>query len=338
MIMANELNSVAEEPETTTSTLPWDTVELPKPARPMISVTDNYGVHREREMNDYEFRKWTESNEDTAMRQEAAKAQAGTGSLTRHLMTRPRVVVPVNTGEDAPFTVSPTINEQRVISLTVDEGEQSYLQTSIGFLKSTRESLERVSAAYEALRADATLLPEARSAKISTAADKAHDNAVGALQKTLNLLDKQITHVETELRTPLTSAAHTPGMSELRAVLREMKTDQRRKAIEQAIAADSPTQQQKDLISAALGGHYLMSGLDELMHQTLTLQLNRKRSPHLVRRMEQLQRSREIVESVNPVVLTKAYEGAQRASFRKAKNLRALSDKAQAALDAITGG
>jgi hypothetical protein len=325
-------DSVREDDPSNAS--PWDVINFTdKPTRP--TVTDING--KERELTDYEFRRYNESIEDTAMRKEAAAAQAGTGTLTEQMRAR-RVVMPLRSGEDAAFTVPPSINELRITSLTSDESELGHLQTSIGFLKSVRESLERVSAAYEALRADATLSPEARSVKVSTAADKAHDNAYQAQHKALETITAQIAHVDTALRQPLVSAAHTPGMAELRSVLRDMPTDKRRTVIQQAIAADNPTPQQKELINAALGGHYLMAGLEEVEHQTYTMQLNRKRSPELVRRKEQLEKSMQAVASINLQVLTAAYEGAQRATFRKAKALRGLSAKAQAALDAINGG
>ncbi len=285
----------------------------------------------------YERRRVEESSADVEMRrQAAAAAPMGPFSvIDQYRKNKERARMPLNTGEDAPFTVPTSINEQRITSLTVDETELGFLQTGIGFLTNTRKALERVSAAYEALRADATLSPEARSLKVSTAADKAHDIAYQAQHKALETIAKQVLHVETELRTPLSSAAHTPGMAELRTVLRSMSADKRRAAIQQAIAADNPTEQQKDLINAALGGHHLMSGLDEAEYLTYTSQLNRKRSPVLVRRLEMLQKSMQAVASVNLPVLTTAFEGAQRATFRKAKSLRALSEKAQAALDAV---
>jgi hypothetical protein len=330
-IMANE-SSVREDSESNTDTVEFKLPELPQ-RRPMVTGADG----QLRELTDYEMRKLEESKADTEMRRQAAAAQRGGSTIDKVLGAR-RVVVPLNTGEDAPFTVPPSINELRITSMTSDEGEIGHLQTSIGFLKSTRESLERVSTAYEALRADTTLSHEARSVKVSTAADKAHDTAYQAQHKALETIAKQIEHVSNELRTPLASAAHVPGMAELRSVLRDMPKDKRRMVIQQAIAADNPSQQQKELITAALGGHYLMAGLEEVEHQTYTLQLNQKRSPHLVRRMEQLQKSMQAVSSVNLQVLTTAYEGAQRATFRKAKTLRGISDKAQAALDAINGG
>jgi hypothetical protein len=322
--------SIREEPETNSK--PWETVPFEPAGR---TVPDANG--RERPLTPYEQSRVDASAEDTEMRRQAAAAQRG-GSIIDAVLKGRRVAYPLNTGEDAPFTVTPSINELRVTSLTADETELGVLKTSIEFLKSTRESLERVSTAYEALRADPMLTPEARTNKISAAAEKAYERACGASQKAEEAITKQIEHVENELRTPLTTAAHTPGMSELRSVLRNMTQDQRRKVVQDAIAADHPSKQQQDLINAALGGHYLISGMDENMHQTLTLQLNQKRSPHLVRRLEQLQKSKQIVQSVHIGILSKEFEGAQRATFRKAKTLQGISERTAAALAAINGG
>jgi hypothetical protein len=327
--MANE-QSIKEDPETNTK--PWETVSFEPVGR---TVPDINGI--ERPLTEYENRKVEESRQDTEMRRQAAAAQRGGSTIDAALKAR-RVVYPVNTGEDAPFTVSPSINEARITALTSVEDELGVLNTGFEFLKSTRESLERVSAAYEALRADENLTPQARTNKVSAAAEKAYERACGALQKTEETISKQIDHVSNELRSPLATAAHSPGMSELRLVLRNMSNDQRRKVVQEAIAADHPTKQQQDLINAALGGHYLISGMDENTHQTLTLQFNQKRSPHLARRLEQLQKSKQIVESVNIGILSKAYEGAQRATFRKAAQIRGMSEKTAAALAAINGG
>ncbi|HEY6923690.1 MAG TPA: hypothetical protein VI653_09490 [Steroidobacteraceae bacterium] len=293
-----------------------------------------------RPLTEYEKRRVRESAEDVEMRRQAAAAPklvpGMPSAIDQFRANMARVRPPLNTGEDANYTVSPSINEQRITSLTTgDATELAYLQTGIGFLKSTRETLEKVSKAYEALRADQTLTPEARSLKMSDAADRAHDVAYKAQHAAIETITKQIAHVDNELATPLTSVAHTSGMSEIRSVLRTMPADQRRTVIQQAISADTPTKAQQELINAALGAHFLIAGLNEEEQATYTRQLNTKRNPELVRRRELLQKSLAIVHSVGLQVLTTEFEGAHRATFRKSKSLRALSDNANQALEAI---
>src|SRR6266702_1794098 len=114
MTMANESTntSIREDDETNTDTIEFSLPELP---------------HHD-PLTPYERRRVEEGKADTEMRrQAAAAAPMGNLSVLDQYRASMRPQVPLNTGEDALFSVPPSINEQRITSLTTDEGELGYL-------------------------------------------------------------------------------------------------------------------------------------------------------------------------------------------------------------------
>jgi hypothetical protein len=327
--MATE--SIREDAETAAA--PWDTVSFPKPTRP--TVTDING--RERELTDGEMRQWEESKADTAMRKEAAAAQQGTSTIDHLMRARPRAVKPLDENTIYQFTLSPSIHEDRVLSLTEGEHDDAlpYLADATNFLRSTRTTLEKIDTAYKGLMLDKSLTADARSLKLEAATSTAFTTAYAKQGAAIEALARKISFTEGELSRPLEAQAATPRSTELRAVLREMKPGDRNGLIRAAIGAVNPSTQQTELLHSVLGAHHLMVGISEEEQAVHVRAYNGRTQPQIQRRLELLKKGLAVLGSIKPETVRSQFEGAQRSPFTRATAIRGISQKAQAALDAI---
>jgi len=78
-----------------------------------------------------------------------------------------------------------------------------------------------------------------------------------------------------------------------------------------------------------------MVGITEQDQALHVRAFNEKTQPHIHRRLELLKKSLAIVESIKPDTLRAQFEGSMRSKFTRATAIRGISDKAQAALNAI---
>jgi hypothetical protein len=326
MIMANESNSVTEEPET-----------FPAPPAASSPTTTNEARHEQF----LEERRVHNASELEAARASATSGKGNGPSVIDQFRASHKHNIPfgakiATTGvvadHERPFHPSPTIHEGRIQALEHYEECGEYLQTSLNFLSAARTALVAVDEAHTALLKDPSKTPEARVMILSGPANKKFEAIYTSCIKTQELIIKQIEHQESELLAPLVTGAATESHKELRQVLRSSMTKaERRSAVEKAIH-----QGDEAVIIAALGAHPLTTGLDPEMHQALLRMYNTKKSPQVVRRIEALKRSLEIVASVGPV-LVQNFEGAMRGTFAAASKVRGLSEASEKALAKILG-
>jgi hypothetical protein len=325
------------EDQTTVSPAPaWETISFDPaaPRRPTVTGTDG----REHELTDAEFERWEKSKEDTAMRREAAAAQAGTGTLTAQLKARPRVVQSLDEGTIYGFQMSPSLNEETVLSLSADEDERGYLKDASDFLHSTRTTLEKIDTAYRALMVDKSLTPDQRTLKLEKVTSDSYQKAYVGHAKAVDALTRKISFTEGELSKPLEAQAATERSKELRGVLRGMKSEERNTLIRAAIFAEKPTANQLEILQSVLGANHIVTGVSEV-EQTLHIRtFNERTQPALSRRLDLMKKSLDILASIKPATIVSNYEGAMRSKFSRASSIRGISEKSQAALDAITGG
>jgi hypothetical protein len=328
-------DSIKEDPEATTDSKPWDTVNFTdKPTRPTVTDADG----RERQLNDTEFRSWEASVADTAMRKEAFAAQAGTGTLTSQLKARPRVVQPLNEDQIYGFQMSPSLNEESVLSLSSDEDERGYLRDASDYLANTRSTLEKIDSAYRALIVDKSLTPDQRTLKLEKATSDAYQKAYVGHAKAMDALTRKISFTEGELSKPLEAQAATPRSLELRGVLRGLKSEERSSLIRAAIFAEKPTANQLEILQSVLGANSIVTGVSEVEQAVHIRTFNERTQPALSRRLNLMRKSLDILSSIKPATLVSNYEGAMRSKFSRASSIRGISEKSQAALDAIAGG
>jgi hypothetical protein len=323
MIMAKELNSVAEEPETVFPAPPTSEAAPP-------TAHDRY----------LEERRVHNASELEAARASATSGKGNGPSVIDQFRAAYKhnipTGVPLATGavlrdNERPYHPSPTIHEGRIQNLEAFEECGQYLQTSLNFLSSARTALLAVDEAHTALLKDPSKTPDARTMLLAGPANRKFDAVYASCVKTQEMIIKQIEHTESELSSPLVTGATTEAHKELRQVIRGMSKEQRQAAITKAIADGDEA-----IVIAALGAHPLTTGLDPVMHQSLTRMYNVKKSPEVVRRIEALKRSLEIVASVAPILVSN-FESALRGTFAGASKVRGLSEASEKALAKILG-
>jgi hypothetical protein len=331
-------DDVREDQVTAPAAPAWETVSFDPGAKRRPTVTDADG--RVRELTDFEFSRWEASKEDTAMRRQAAAAQAGTGTLTAQMKARPRVVQGIDENTVYGFQLSPSIHEERVLSLTTGEDDEvrGYLTDASSFFQSTRETLVKIDTAYKALMLDKSIPPDERVKRLEEQVGKAFTTAYTARGKALDAISKKIEHTSSLLDKPLEVQAATERSKELRAVLREMKRDERNTLIRSAIQAEKPSAAQREILDSVLGANHIVTGVTEVEQGLMIRQFNERTQPTLLRRLDLLKKTHTMIESLEVKTLTDQFQGALRSPFTRASNIRGISDAAQKALLAINGG
>jgi hypothetical protein len=298
------------------------------------TVTD---VNGERPLTDYEKRRIQESAEDTAMRRQAAEVQRGTSTIDRQLAMRPRQVREPDPNTIYGFLVPMTVDPQRVTSLLTGESDEAagYIKDATEFFANTHGVLTRIDAAYRLLMQDKTITPDARSVRLERETSAAFVKSFAARGEAIESLGKKIAFTEGELGKPLEAAAATPRSNELRSVLRSLPESKINEAIVQALNAEQRTPQQTELLNATLGAHALTVGISPERQAGHIRVYNERANPQLLRRLEIMRKALVAVESVQPDALRGYFEGSMRSPFSRASAIRGISEKAQAALDAV---
>jgi hypothetical protein len=138
-------------------------------------------------------------------------------------------------------------------------------------------------------------------------------------------LEKGIGSIEKELSAPVESkAAHTVA-GEIRGHLKGLTTDERMKAIREAIdEGDHAT------ATAALGAPAMLSGLDKKMQAVLTRMYHERHNPGLAKRLKAMQGAKVMIEERGGLVF-KELEKAVGAPQHKARALRDAKTAAEKA-------
>lgn len=327
------VNDTSIREDETDTAAPWDTVSFPPPSRP--TVTDANG--QPRELTDYEFRRWEESKEDTEMRREAAAAQAGTSTIDRLMGARPRAVKPLDDDTIYQFALSGSIHEDRVLSLTTGEHDDvtPHLSDATNFLRSMRETLIKIDTAYKDSMLDKSLNADRRSLNLEKETSTAFVKAYARRGTALEALAAKIAYTEGLLDKPLETQAASQRSTELRGVLRELKSGERNELIRAAINAEKPSRQQLEILQAVLGANHITVGITEVEQALHVRTYNGRTQPQLLRRLELQKKCFAMIESLEVKTIQSQYEGAMRSKFSRASAISGLSSKAAASLAAI---
>lgn len=232
--------------------------------------------------------------------------------------------------KNPPWHPSPSLDEQHITSLENYEEFKGYLEPAKHALSVATESLKAIDNAYTQLSKDTSKTPQAKAMLLEPVASKKLDHMNSVFSKAQENLSKAVEQIEGELTKPFDSAT-SPASTELRSVLRAMKTDERNEVIEQAV-------QNNDLsiVTAVLGSHPLTSGVDPLRHSMWSRQWNEKANPDLIARLTATKKAITHLERAAPIALA-SVEKAMRANFSDVAKHRKLAEAADAALAALRG-
>lgn len=169
--------------------------------------------------------------------------------------------------------------------------------------------------------------PENRILIVARDVEKARQRAVGRLANAERDLRANIAHTEKLLSEPLTERAGRGTLNgEVRVHVAKLDRKQRSTFMAEALERDDgPT------LEAVLGAQPFLSGLTPVDHDHYTRMYHEKKNPHLVRRLDVMNRFLEMVERNGPVVHLQ-FEKAIGAKPRTVENLKSLDDQAKAAL------
>lgn len=238
---------------------------------------------------------------------------------------------PVLGVSEAAYHPSPTVNERNVESIADYDEFKDVLAPAMTALSNVRTGLEAIDQAHYALKRDTSKTPEQRLLLVSVQAIKKFDVMYKTLMTTAENYDKAVEHLEKQLDAPITSGAVAATNDELRTVIRGMKREERMKVLNDAIRNGDD-----QIINATLGVHPLITGLDPVMHKVLTRQVQEKRSPDTVRRINATREAIKKIQAAVPVIRGEI-EKAQRGTFAQVHKLQGQSDASAKALAAILG-
>lgn len=136
------------------------------------------------------------------------------------------------------------------------------------------------------------LTPENRILEVSKVAEKHRDRVVSRLARTERDLRARIEHTEGELTKPLVERAGLGTLNgEVRDHFKGLDRAAREKLLREAMEkGDGLT------LTAVLGGPYYLSGMTEIDHQHYVRELHERDNPHLVRRLDVMNRFLAMLE------------------------------------------
>jgi hypothetical protein len=172
--------------------------------------------------------------------------------------------------------------------------------------------------------------PENRILIVAKDVEKARQRSVTRLANAERDLRANIAHTEKLLSEPLAESAGRGSLNaEVRAHAKALNRSERETFMNAALeGGDEPT------LTAILGGQPFLSGLTPLDHEHYTRLFHVKKNPHLVARLDVMNRFLQMVERNVPVVHLQ-FEKAIGAKPSVVGNLNKLNDQAQAALAAL---
>lgn len=169
---------------------------------------------------------------------------------------------------------------------------------------------------------------EQRILNVQRVAEKHRERVLKRFDLAHRDLVANITHTETELSRPLTERAGLGTLNgEVRAFARGLKRPERHALITEALEKDDgPT------LEALLGAQPFLSGLSQADHEHYTRLYHEKKNPHLVRRLDVMNRFRERLDRIGPI-LREQFDKPVGAKPNIAGAIRAANDRAEAALN-----
>jgi len=172
--------------------------------------------------------------------------------------------------------------------------------------------------------------PENRILIVARDVEKARQRAVSRLANAERDLRANIAHTEKLLSEPLTERAGRGSLNaEVRAHAKALNRSEREKFMREALERNDEA-----TLTAILGGQPFLSGLTSVDHEHYTRLYHVKKNPHLVARLDVMNRFLEMVERNGPVVHLQ-FEKAIGAKPSVVANLNKLNDQAQSALAAL---
>lgn len=189
------------------------------------------------------------------------------------------------------------------------------------------KSIEQVIAAREASKTNPTWNENMQVIHTSVLADRVAVQTAKLVDSTLAALQKRIDHVEGELKRPLAAGAVTPIATELRALARGMKAEQRN-ALVMDLIEKGDTANLGALIGSGVPS--VLSGLTDQQVATYTEMHNRKTKPVEAKRLAVMKVAHDKLGNAGSLYQVQI-ERAQGVNSAVVAKLKAAQSKAEAA-------
>lgn len=168
---------------------------------------------------------------------------------------------------------------------------------------------------------------EQRILNVSREVEGAKQRSLTRLANAERDLRANIAHTEKLLSEPLTERAGLGTLNgEVRAHVKALNRSEREAFMNAALEANDEA-----TLTAVLGGQYFLSGFTKVDHDHYVRIYHERKNPHLVKRLDLMNRFLEMVERNGPVVHLQ-FEKAVGAKPSLVANLNKLEDEAKAAL------
>ena len=169
--------------------------------------------------------------------------------------------------------------------------------------------------------------PENRILIVSKESAKQKERVMARLAGAERDLRANIEHTDKLLSEPLTEKAGLGSLNgEVRSFARTLDRPKREAFMREAMENDDEA-----TLTAVLGAQSFLSGLTPVDHAHYLRAYHTKRNPHLVKRLDLMQRFLDMIERNGPVVHAQ-FEKAVGAKPKAAEAIRAANDRAMAAL------
>jgi hypothetical protein len=232
------------------------------------------------------------------------------------------------------FLISPALDPEtyRAVEGYNDDTRQ-FVDGVVNAFSDIYQTVGKAHDARKLAESNPAFTPENRVLYVARDVDTARKRVLTGLANAERDLRANIAHTEKLLSEPLAESAGRGSLNaEVRAHVKALDRSKR-----SAFMNELLEQGDEASLAAILGGQHFLSGLTAIDHAHYLRLYHEKKNPHLVRRLDVMNRTLEMVERNGPVVHLQ-FEKAIGAKPRAVANLKSLDDQARAALAELRAG
>lgn len=195
--------------------------------------------------------------------------------------------------------ISPALDPETYRAMEgYNESNRGFVDGVVNVFSDIYQTLGKVHDARDLWERNPAVTPENRILIVGKEGEKQKERVLKRLALAERDLRSNIKHTEGELSRPLTERAGLGSLnSEVRAHVKSLKRPEREAFMNEALERDDEA-----TLTAVLGGQPFLSGLTQIDHEHYVRTYHVKKDPHLMARLDLMQRMLAMLERNSPVV------------------------------------
>ncbi len=236
--------------------------------------------------------------------------------------------VPIASGASVPgpYRVTPSLDPANIAAMEHYDEVKAYLAPAESAFSTATIGLEAIAEARDKAAKNQAWNEYQQLLNVANLAEKQQDKICRAFDSARNNLLSAADALDKSLSVPLEAKAMGVIAGEIRAMVRGMKHEDRRKFIVEALQEGD-----MDVLTAVLGCNPKLSGMSKEEHAHFIRTYREAADPAAARRLSATLKAIDLLESRGPLVLTQV-QMAMRGKWETVQKLRTSNSEAEKAL------